>query len=103
MRAQRENTAFSIIDDKNQMLSHECDRSCIVQNHDESKHMFYKYVLFFLVDYKCVFAGDGTEAIHLSSTDMFIQYNNSQAEFQTNSTNENVILLLYNSSKKPNS
>lgn len=43
----RENTAFSIIDDKNQMLSHEYDRSCIVQNHDEGKHMFYKYVLFF--------------------------------------------------------
>lgn len=32
LRAQRENTAFSIVDDKIQMLSYEYDRSCIVQN-----------------------------------------------------------------------
>lgn len=58
------------------------------------------YFFFFLVDYKCVFAEDRTEAIHLSSSDMFVQYNNSQSEIQTNSTNENVILfyttVLYN-------
>jgi len=37
---ERKNTAFSIIDDKIQMLSHEYDRSCIVQNVHKMKQAY---------------------------------------------------------------